>query len=79
MGELILPDRDFTMKAFDGRILTRQSNLAGRAPLVTTTVRIPVYKEIREFKLMLSAVNWLPLTITGMEWLGQWFSTIKRV
>lgn len=79
MGELVLPDRDFTMKAFDGRILTRQSNLAGRAPLVNTTVRIPVYKEIREFKLMLTAVNWLPLTITGMEWLGQWFSTIKRV
>lgn len=79
LGELILPDREFNMKAFDGRILTRQSNLAGRAPLVTTTVRIPVYKEIREFKLMLTAVNWLPLTITGMEWLGQWFSSIKRV
>lgn len=79
IGTLIVPERNTMMKAFDGRILTRQSNLVGRAPLTTTTVRVPVYKEIREFKLMLSAVNWLPLTITGLEWLGQWFSTIKRV
>lgn len=79
LGELILPDRELTMTTFDGRILTRQGNQVGRAPLTTTTVRVPVHKEIREFKLRLSALTWLPLTITGMEWLGQWFSSIKRV
>lgn len=63
-----------SMKKFDGRTLGRQSNKVGRAPIVTTTVTAPVGREIRECKVMVSASKWLPLTITGMEWNGQWFN-----
>ena len=61
-------------KQFDGRTLGRGTNLVGRAPIVTTTVNAPVGREIRECKVTVAANKWLPLTVTGMEWTGQWFN-----
>lgn len=78
-AEIVTNDRTIKSTAFDGRILTRQQNMVGRAPIVDTTIKVPVFKEIREYKLKLKAATWLPLTITGMEWLGQWFSNVRRV
>lgn len=74
-----LPDREAVTPGFDGRLLTRKGNLAGRSPMVNRTVKIPVYKEIRDYKLRLEARDWLPLTITGVEWVGQLFNRVKRV
>lgn len=78
-GTLELPDRTVPLPGFDGRILTRITNVIGAQPLVETSVKVPVYKEIREYKLKLLARQWLPLTITGLEWIGQWFSRVRRV
>lgn len=78
-ADLVTADRSRSVAKFDGRILTRKHNQVGRAPVVDTTIVVPIYKEIREYKVMLKATTWLPLTITGMEWLGQWFSNVKRV
>lgn len=78
-GNITTADRTTKMASFDGRILSRQGNRVGRAPVNDTTIMIPIYKEIREFKMTLSALTWLPLTITGMEWVGQWFSNVRRV
>ena len=78
-AQMVTPNREYIMKQFEGRLLTRNSNLAGRVPLVNTSVMIPIYKEIREFKVYIGAITWLPLTITGIEWLGQWFSNVRRV
>ncbi|AWH15407.1 putative tail tubular protein B [Aeromonas phage 25AhydR2PP] len=64
---------------FEGRVLTRKTNMVGRAPITDTVVGVPVFREIREFKLRISAYSWLPLSITGIEWVGQWFSNIRRV
>lgn len=41
----------------------------------STTVTIPVMKEIRDYRLRLSARNWLPLTISSIEWQGQFFTS----
>lgn len=79
VGYVESTDRSIKMKMFDGRILTRTQNKVGRAPLVTTTIKVPVFKEIREANVCLVAHNWLPLSITGIEWLGQWFSNVRRV
>lgn len=78
-GVLELPDRTVQLPGFDGRILTRLTNVIGAQPLVETTIKVPVYKEIREYKLKLLARSWLPLTITGIEWVGQWFGRVRRV
>lgn len=44
----------------------------------TAYVTVPVMREIREFRLRLAARNWLPLTISSIEWSGQFFSTRRR-
>lgn len=78
-ANLVTDDRATNMMTFDGRLLTRKQNMVGRAPIVTSVIKVPVFKEIREFKMVLSASSWLPFTVTGMEWMGQWFSNIRRV
>lgn len=64
---------------FDGRVLGRDSNRIGRATDITKSVSIPVYKEIREFRLVIGAVDWLPMVVTEMEWSGQWFGNRSRL
>lgn len=72
-------DRTTVATQFEGRLLTRKSNLVGRSPLVDSAVKVPVFKEIRDFKVYLRAQKWLPLNVAGLEWVGQWFNNVKRV
>lgn len=37
-------------------------------------VTVPVMQEIRDFRLRLYSRNWLPMTLTGIEWSGQYFT-----
>jgi hypothetical protein len=39
----------------------------------------PIALETRDYKLTLRARTWLPLTITTLEWVGQWFNRTQRV
>ncbi|MGJ8863393.1 hypothetical protein ABFP36_23710, partial [Salmonella enterica subsp. enterica serovar Kentucky] len=64
---------------FDGRLLTRKQNFIGAAPILYTSVRVPVGKEVREFKVTLSAMTWLPFGIASIEWTGHWFNNARRV
>lgn len=78
-GTVETADRTYPMVDYGGRLLTRKSNQVGRVPLVDTSLSIPVFREIREFKLTIMARDWLPLTINGLEWSGQWFNNTQRV
>ena len=40
-----------------------------------TSVTVPVMKEIRDYRLRLSSRNWLPLTVSSIEWQGQFFTS----
>ncbi|WYW04344.1 tail protein [Pseudomonas phage vB_PpuP-Kurepalu-1] len=42
------------------------------APVVTLPVH--VLREIREFRLRIASRNWLPMTLTSIEWSGQFFT-----
>lgn len=64
---------------FTGRIIGRDTNLIGKAPVVSTSVPVPAGRETREFTYTLKANNWLPLTVTAIEWRGQFFSNIRRI
>lgn len=64
---------------FTGRTLGQPANLIGRQPVVSATIKAPVGKEIREFSYTLAAKSWLPLTVTGIEWVGQSFNNVRRV
>lgn len=72
-------DRKLCTTTFDGRLLTRKQNVIGQAPILDTTVRVPVGKEVRECKVTLSAMTWLPFSIASIEWTGHWFNNARRV
>jgi hypothetical protein len=44
----------------------------------TATVVAGVYKEIRDCKVKLASRSWLPLTISSIEWQGQFFTRRRR-
>ena len=64
---------------FNGRLLGRATNIIGEQPIVTTTVGALIGKEVRECKYTISAKGWLPLTVTALEWQGQYFNNARRV
>lgn len=64
---------------FNGRILGRSTNPIGRQPIVTTSVSCTIGKEVRECEYTLASKRWLPLTITAIEWTGQFFNNQRRV
>lgn len=64
---------------FTGRRIGQDANLIGRAPIVNASVPVPAGRETREFSYTLRANTWLPLTVTAIEWRGQFFSNIRRI
>ena len=78
-ADLETRDRTTVALNFEGRLLSRKSNMVGRSPIMDTSIKVPVFKEIRDFKVYLRAQKWLPLNISGLEWVGQWFNNVKRV
>lgn len=63
---------------YTGRAVGSSTNLVGRAPISTADVSVPAGREVRDFTYTLSARNWLPLTITAIEWSGQFFNNTRR-
>jgi hypothetical protein len=64
---------------FTGRVLGTSTNVVGRAPIATTAISVPLGRETRDFTYTLSARKWLPLTVTAIEWTGQFFNNTRRV
>ncbi|WCA46233.1 tail tubular protein B [Caulobacter phage DCM] len=62
-----------------GRVLGRAANLVGRASIVTGTVSAPIGREVREVTYTIRSKTFLPLTITAIEWVGQYFNNLRRV
>lgn len=63
---------------FNGRIVGDANNLVGVEPISTGQYSIPVGRETRQFSLTISARRWFPLTITALEWSGQFFNRVQR-
>lgn len=71
--------KQYVSKEFNGRILGNLQNTIGQQPLVATTVQCVVGREIRECSYTLTSVDWLPLTVTSLGWVGQYFNNTRRV
>lgn len=41
------------------------------------TVTVPIMKEVRDYRVRLRSRSWLPMTISAMEWSGQFFTGRK--
>lgn len=64
---------------FTGRLVGRATNMVGRVPILSTAVSAVIGREVRDFTYTLSAKSWLPLTITAIEWKGQYFNNTRRM
>jgi hypothetical protein len=63
---------------FNGRLLDEANNLIGIEPVTTGQYNIPIGKETRQYSLRISARRWYPLTVTALEWIGQFFNRVQR-
>jgi hypothetical protein len=76
--KLTYRDTVITERSFNGRILGDPSNVIGIEPIVTGQYSIPVGRETRQYALSISARRWYPLTVSALEWSGQFFNRVQR-
>lgn len=67
-----------TVTDFYGRTIGSPQNQVGVQPLMDTTLSAFVGGEVRECSYTIRAKKWLPLTITAIEWAGQYFNNVRR-
>lgn len=63
---------------FAGRLLGAPANLLGTQPIATGKISATIGAEVRECSYTLAAKTWLPLTITSIDWTGQFFFNSRR-
>ena len=76
--QLTYRDEVATSVTFNGRILGAPDNIVGIEPIATGQHNIPVGRETRQYDLTISARRWYPLTVTALEWSGQFFNRVQR-
>ena len=64
---------------FNSRILGDQFNIVGKQAVHKGTVPTFVGREVRAYTLKIGSHEWYPMTLTGLEWTGQYFYNSKRV
>lgn len=67
-----------TTTRFNGRVLGDALNQIGKVPVTSTQHSVPIGRETREYRLRLSALLWYPLTLIGIEWVGQSYNRTPR-
>lgn len=70
---------DYVASDWSGRKLSMDSAELGIQPIVTTTVSFPVGREIRDFKYTIKSRQWLPLSITAIEYQTRFLYNSKRI
>ena len=77
---LSLPRRpDAVISRYRGALLGYEQDIVGAQPIGSDTVSALVGKEVRDFSYTIRSVRWLPLTVSGIKWQGQWFNNAPHV
>lgn len=63
---------------YNARIVGSPDDIAGRETITDMIQSQTIAMETRDYKLTIRARKWLPLTITTLEWVGQWFNRTQR-
>jgi hypothetical protein len=64
--------------SYNGRRLGDPNNRIGREVVTDLQQSIPVGCEARDYTLTIQARKWLPLTLSTLEWVGQFFNRTQR-
>ena len=70
---------DEVVMEYRGRAVNDVDYLLGTTTLHTGEEMAAVDREAREYVATIRAHNWLPLTITGIDWDGQTFNNTRRI
>lgn len=64
---------------FNSRILGDSMNIVGKQAVHKGTVPAFIGREARAYTLKIASHDWYPMTLTSLEWTGQYFYNAKRV
>jgi hypothetical protein len=73
------PYGNFRSADWRGRVMSTPGYSAPRNTLQTAVVPAPVGRETRDYTAVIRSVRWLPLTVTSVEWIGQYFNKTRRI
>jgi hypothetical protein len=62
-----------TALRFNGRVLGQAANMVGVIPITTGSTPVFVGRESKDYVCKISSRSWMPLSITRVTWIGQWF------
>lgn len=64
---------------FNGYVFGSPEALLGRVPVTAGKTTVPIGKETTEYTAVVKARTWLPLNVTSIEWVGQFFNNTQRL
>jgi hypothetical protein len=64
---------------FNGYVFGSVDALLGRVPVTQGKTTVPIGKETTEYTAVVKARTWLPLNVTSIEWVGQFFNNTQRL
>jgi hypothetical protein len=65
--------------SFNSRILGDITNVVGKQAVHKGSVPVFIGREVRAYTLKIASKEWYPMTLTSLEWTGQYFYNSKRV
>lgn len=67
------------VKSFNGRLVGHSNNQVGRQPVSQAVLNVAVGRANTEHRVRFASRRWLPMTVTAIEWVGQFFNNSRRV
>jgi len=64
---------------YNARIVGNPGNVVGEEAIGTYTQSVPIGHANEEYIVTFKSRRWLPLTLTGMDWVGQFFNRTQRL
>jgi hypothetical protein len=71
--------RKTTDQEYNARVVGDPTNVVGQEVVTTMDQPVPIGQETRDYTLRFRARRWLPLTFTGLQWIGQYFNRAPRI
>jgi hypothetical protein len=64
---------------FNGRLVGDPDNNIGEEPINDQHWSFPIGRETRTYSINIKARDWMPFTVSTLEWVGQFFSRSRRL
>jgi hypothetical protein len=69
---------DYESARYIGLTTDAAGSLVGRRSLQRGTEVLPVGQSTQDYALTIRSIDWLPLSVTSLDWVGQYFNRTRR-